>query len=209
MKILIAVPCMDQVPAQFCQSLAMLKKVGECAVSFQVGSLIYTSRDALAKRAISMDASYVLWLDSDMVFEPDLLIRMVDRAAENTIITGLYFRRSAPFTPVLFDKLEMTDKGCEWTEFKELPAEPFEVGGCGFGCVLSPVDAFMAVTLNFREMFNPMKGVGEDLAFCWRARQSGYKIICDPSIECGHVGHTVINREFFEAYRRSTNNDAG
>ena len=68
MKIFIAVPCMDQVPARFAQSLAMLKKVGECAVGFQIGSLIYTSRNDLASKAIEMDADFVLWLDSDMVF---------------------------------------------------------------------------------------------------------------------------------------------
>ena len=40
MKTLIAIPSMDQVPAQFAQCLATLNKVGECAVSFQIGSLI-------------------------------------------------------------------------------------------------------------------------------------------------------------------------
>ena len=49
MKTLIAVPCMDSVPSQFAQSLAMLQKVDECAIAFQIGSLIYTSRNELAK----------------------------------------------------------------------------------------------------------------------------------------------------------------
>lgn len=201
MKTLIAVPCMDQVPAQFAQSLAMLKKVDECAVAFQIGSLIYTSRDNLSKKAITMGADYVFWLDSDMVFSPDTLERMFKAMEKDTIVTGLYFRRAVPFTPVLFDKLEMTKDGCEWTDFKDIPDTPFEVGGCGFGCVLMPTEAAVAVSLNFKQMFNPMKGVGEDLAFCWRARQSGYKIICDPSIQLGHVGHTVINAEFYNAYK--------
>lgn len=203
MKTLIAVPCMDQVPAQFCQSLAMLKKVGECAIAFQVGSLIYTSRDNLSKKAVSMGADYIFWLDSDMVFEPDILIRMMDEIEPNTILTGLYFRRSTPFSPVLFDKLEMTDKGCEWTDFKEIPDKPFEVGGCGFGCVLMPTEAILSVVLQHTHMFNPMNGVGEDLAFCWRARQSGYKIICDPQIKLGHVGHTVIDENFYLTYKEN------
>lgn len=203
MKTLIAVPCMDQVPAQFCQSLAMLKKVGECAIAFQVGSLIYTSRDNLSKKAVSMGADYIFWLDSDMVFEPDILIRMMDEIEPNTILTGLYFRRSVPFSPVLFEKLEMTDKGCEWTDFKEIPDKPFEVGGCGFGCVLMPTDAILSVVLQHTHMFNPMNGVGEDLAFCWRARQSGYKIICDPQIKLGHVGHTVIDENFYLTYKEN------
>lgn len=201
MKTLIAVPCMDSVPTPFCQSLAMLKRVGECALAFQVGSLIYTSRDNLSKKAINMGADYVLWLDSDMVFEPDILEKLFKTMDKDTIVTGLYFRRVAPFAPVLFDKLEKTDEGVEWSEFETIPDTPFEVGGCGFGCVLMPTEAAVAVSLNFREMFNPMKGAGEDLSFCWRARHSGYKIICDPSITLGHVGHTVINAEFYNAYK--------
>ena len=150
-----------------------------------------------------MGADYIFWLDSDMVFEPDILIRMMDEIEPNTILTGLYFRRSAPFSPVLFDKLEMTDKGCEWTDFKEIPDKLFEVGGCGFGCVLMPTEAILSVVLQHTHMFNPMNGVGEDLAFCWRARQSGYKIVCDPQIKLGHVGHTVIDENFYLTYKEN------
>ena len=110
MKIFIAVPCMDQVPARFAQSLAMLKKVGECAVGFQIGSLIYTSRNDLASKAIEMDADFVLWLDSDMVFNPDLLEKMMDhfKDPEVDFVTGVYYRRVSPFTPVIFKKLDQT-----------------------------------------------------------------------------------------------------
>ena len=109
MRTLIAVPCMDQVPAPFAQSLAMLQKTGECMLSMQIGSLIYTSRNNLAQMAIQMDVDYVFWLDSDMVFEPDTLIRMMDTLQKNDydILTGLYFRRVPPYTPVLFDKLDI------------------------------------------------------------------------------------------------------
>ena len=59
MNILIAVPSMDTVPAVFAQALSMLHKVGNCAIAFQVGSLIYTSRNALATRAIEMGADEI------------------------------------------------------------------------------------------------------------------------------------------------------
>ena len=202
MKILIAVPCMDQVPAPFCQSLAMIKKVGEVSLAMQMGSLIYTSRNNLATRAIQMESDYVLWLDSDMVFEPELLIRLMDtlKKTESDIVTGLYFRRVPPHTPVLFDKLEMHGSICSWTEFHEIPAEPFEVGGCGFGCVLMNTGVFFDVQSKHGNMFAPIANTGEDLAFCWRARDCGYKIICDPSIICGHVGYQIVDDEFYEHY---------
>ncbi len=202
MNILIAVPCMDQVPAQFAQCLAMLKKVGNCAVSFNVGSLVYASRNELATRAIQMGADYVFWLDSDMVFDPDTLERCFADLDKGDIVTGLYFRRVAPYSPVIYDKLDIDEHGaCTWEETKTIPDDVFEVAGCGFGCVLLPTDIIMDVQSRFDAMFNPINGTGEDLSFCWRARQLGFKIVCDPKISLGHVGHLTITREHYEAFK--------
>ena len=202
MRTLIAVPCMDQVPAPFAQSLTMLQKTGECMLSMQIGSLIYTSRNNLAQMAIQMDVDYVFWLDSDMVFEPDTLIRMMDTLQKNDydILTGLYFRRVPPYTPVLFDKLDIHRNICSWTEFHEIPEEPFEIGGCGFGCVLMKADVFYDVQAKHGNMFAPLGNNGEDIAFCWRARDCGFKIYCDPSVICGHVGYSVVDDQFFKAF---------
>ena len=201
-KTLIAIPAMDSVPTQFCHSLVTISHVGECMVAFQISSLVYTARNNLAKEAIRIGADFVLWLDSDMVFKPDLLQRLMEHMKDPEIdmVSGLYFRRVSPFTPVLFDKLEITEDGkCENTEFNEIPDEPFEVGGCGFGGVLMRTSVLMDVALRFGDMFAPIIGVGEDLSFCWRARQCGHKIICDPTIELGHVGRTIIDRDFATA----------
>lgn len=203
MNTLIAVPCMDLVPAHFAQCLSMLEKVDACAVSFNVGSLVYSSRNDLAIRAIKMGANYVFWLDSDMVFEPDVLKRMFANKDKGDIITGVYYRRVPPFSPVLFEKLSFDEKGaCSWKELEDVPEEVFEVEGCGFGCVLMPTDIFIDVQSRFGTMFNPIGGTGEDLSFCWRARQLGFKIVCDPAIPLGHVGHHTINRDYYEAYRK-------
>ena len=207
MKILIAVPSMDQVPVQFTQSLSMLHRVGECSVAFQVGSLVYTSRNHLGGLAIEQDYDYVLWLDSDMVFKPDTLERMMETMKNEDIdfLTGLYFRRVYPFKPVLFSKLEQTEAGWEWDEPKEIPDGLFELAGCGFGCVLMKTDVLFDVQGKFGDMFGPIKNMGEDLSFCWRATQCGYKIICDPGIDLGHVGHMVVDRKFYETIMAARN----
>lgn len=204
-KILIAIPCMDQVPTPFAQSLAMIQKTEDnVACAFQMGSLIYTSRNNLALQAMKTEFDYMLWLDSDMVFQQDLLIRMKQTMDEKGLdfLTGLYFRRVPPFTPVLFDQLDIAEDGsCTWTDWKDVPEGLFKIGGCGFGCVLIKTDVLFDVQAKFGEMFNPIANMGEDLSFCWRARQCGYDIWCDPSLVCGHVGYTVINDKFYESYR--------
>lgn len=202
MKVLIAVPCMDQVPAQFAQCLATLGKVDKTIVAFQIGSLVYTSRNDLVQIAIKQGCDYIFWLDSDMMFPPDALVRMFKSLEHGDIVSGLYFRRVAPFTPVIYDKLDIDDTGCHYTEPKDIPDGIFEVAGCGFGCVLMPTDIMLDVIEKYGSPFTPINGIGEDLSFCWRARQLGFKIVCDPDIPLGHVGHHVITRELYEAVKQ-------
>lgn len=206
MKTLIAVPSMDQVPARFAQALAMLQKEGDCAVTFQIGSLVYMSRDNLAQQAIQMGADRILWLDSDMVFSPDVLSTLSRTMKETKadMVTGVYFRRVEPFTPVLYEKLELKDGQVSCKDWGELPKEDvFEVAGCGFGCVLMNTDVAMSILAKFHEMFTPLGNMGEDLAFCWRARQLGYKIVCNQTLPLGHVGYNVVTRGFYNVYQKN------
>lgn len=203
-KLFIAVPCMDQIPARFAQSLAMLRRDGEAQVGFQIGSLVYSSRNDLAKTAIRIEADEVLWLDSDMVFDPDLLIRMRKIMYENDLdfLTGIYFRRNPPYSTVLFDRLERVDEKCSYSTFESIPDGLFEVGGCGFGGVLMKTDVLMDVAGKFGRLFDPLPSMGEDISFCWRARQCGYKIFAESSLLMGHVGYNVVTKDYFEAFRR-------
>lgn len=202
MKTLIAVPCMDQVAAPFAHSLACLQRIGDVMVSFQMGSLIYDARNNFAKMAINKDVDYVLWLDSDMIFPDDLLEKMIRHMEDGKdIVTGLYFRRRAPFTPVLFSELEVTDEGGHWkgADDYQVNGEPFEIAGCGFGCCMVRKTVLVDLALNYQTWFTPFKNFGEDLAFCIRARDLGYKVWCDPKIKCGHVGQLVVNEEVWLA----------
>lgn len=204
-KILIAVPCMDMVSARFAQSLATLKKVDHCVVSFLMGSLIYDSRNKLAGYALQMEADYILWLDSDMVFRPDTLEKMIqtfDEHPEIDILSGLYFKRAHPFTPVLYKKLdELEDGTVDYEDYIDIPDELFEVAGCGFGCVLMRTDClFMMLDEDgLGRWFTPLLGAGEDCAFCIRARRAGYRIFADPSVDCGHMAYAPVTKEFYKA----------
>ena len=175
-KILIAIPCMDMVSARFAQSLATLRKTEHCVVSFLMGSLIYDSRNRLAGYAVETEADYILWLDSDMVFSPDTLERMLktlDEHPEIDILSGLYFRRVYPFSPVLFSELDEGEDGN--IVFKDYNDYPEEI--------------------------TPLGGAGEDCAFCIRARRAGYTIYCDPSIDCGHMAYAPVTKDFYKAQK--------
>lgn len=215
-KILIAIPCMDQVPAQFARSLAEVTSYGikdtEISLRFNLGSLIYTSRNQLAGQALQDEADLIMWFDSDMVFNGDTIIRMLKTIDEGAdFVTGVYYRRVAPFTPTIFKDLDIDENGnAKWEEFDELPeTELFPVAGCGFGCVLMKTDMIREVFKKFGRLFSPIGEVGEDLSFCWRARECGYTLLCDPTIPLGHVAHTMVTKEFFTKFNKTKEGNGG
>jgi len=203
MKTLIAVPCMDMVSAPFAQSLATLHKDGDCWVSFNVGSLIYDSRNTLVKQAIALGADYIMWFDCDMKIPPDAMDKMLKHMEDGKdIVTGLYFRRQPHYNPVLFKTLEEVDGKCKHSNYDDYPKDSvFEVEGCGFGCVMTRVSIFDDIALQEGNWFEPLCNAGEDIAFCLRAKRCGYKIWCDSSIKLGHCGHIVVTEELYNATR--------
>lgn len=208
MKILICVPCMDQVSAHFCQSLAMLRKdQEETSIMFEISSLIYNARNNMANAAIKAEADATLWIDSDMVFDPlllhDLLRTKKETGAE--IVTAICYRRRPPYTPTLFKTLEIhEDQTADFTQYEldEIPKKPFEIAGCGLAATLVDTSVFLDVLAKYGNCFAPIGNNGEDTAFCWRARQCGNRIFADPSIRMGHVGQMIVTKEVCMAYNK-------
>lgn len=202
-KILICIPAMDQVATGFAQSLAMLQKGGhEVGIMFQCGSLVYDARNKLAKEALKMGADYTMWFDSDMIFEPDTMLKLL--ADDKDIVSGIYFRRSPPYTLVAFGECDVENR--KWTD-AEIPTELAKVGGVGFGCVLIKSDVLFEVATKFKTWFEPFNSFGEDLAFCWRASQCGYDVWLDPKVSCGHIGHIVVNEAMSRAIQEGRQNE--
>ena len=200
-KILIAIPSMDYVASGFAGSLATLGKVGDCKISFICSSLVYDARNKLAAQAIELDTDYILWLDSDMTFKPDTLVRLLKDAEEHDldIVSGLYFRRAHPYTPVAFEKFDIDDEGAKFEHYNGELSGLHKVEGVGFGCLLMDTQVVFDVFGKYGDCFSPIAKVGEDLSVLWKARQLGYETWLDCDIKCGHVGHVVVTQGFYEA----------
>ena len=204
MRTMIAVPCMDQVQTAFFRSCVGLRLDGEILWTTCQSSLIYDARNKLAELALGGGFDRVLWLDSDMVFDPFLFRRLSEHLDQGReMITGLYFGRKAPVHPVIYKdlRLELSEEG-----YMEAKADPFddyerdslfEVAGCGFGAVMMTTQLLQEVRDRFRLPFFPVGGFGEDFAFCLRVRELGHTIWCDSSIKLGHVGSTIIDEELY------------
>ena len=201
----ICVPAMDMMPTPFVASFLCMKRVGASRASFICNSLVYDARNKLAEDAIKTGADYVLWLDSDMQFAPDLMERLAGHM-DNGIdyVSGLYFKRRFPVIPLIYDKVEIVDddgktKGVTQT-YADYPRDSlFEIAGSGFGAVMTSTKLLKEVTDAYGAPFDPIPSVlGEDLAFCWRAKQLGYKLFCDSSIKVHHIGQFAYGEEHYQ-----------
>lgn len=202
MKLLIGIPSHDYMHAEFVKCLsALLIRLTQEGVNFDVdinsGTLVHAARDKIACAAINRGYTHVLWLDADMIFQPTILDDLQDNGAD--VVTGIAHSRRPPYASCLFSRIDDLDH-LERYEGDNYPAEPFEVAGCGFACVLIKTEVLKAVQLHYKTCFLPEMQWGEDLTFCRRARAMGYRITADPCVRLGHIGHDVIWPEDHQRY---------
>lgn len=205
MKLLIGIPTLDYVHVEFMNSLTrLLMKLKDDGIQFDLdiesGTLVYCARDAIANRAINEKYTHVLWLDSDMVFDDNILGNLL--SCGEKFVSGIYHARRKGYASTIFKSIE-TDKV---ERFEEYPKEPFTIAGCGFGCVLTSVEILSLVSLHFGTCFTPFQNLGEDIAFCKRATNLGYKLWCEPKVVCGHIGHVAIYPEDHERWKETISN---
>lgn len=203
MRLLIGVPSTDFMHTEFVQSLTgLLKRLQSDGVDYELhiesGTLVYMARDKIACRAINEKFTHVLWLDSDMVFTPELLEDL--QFSGKDFVTGIAVSRRKPFSSCLFKSLDLNHIE-RYGDWEELPKNTFEVAGCGFACVLIAVDILKAVQEQFKTCFTPETLYGEDTAFCKRAASLGYHIWAEPAVRVGHIGHLTIYPDECARYR--------
>lgn len=206
MKTLIAIPCMDQVQTLFFKDMLSLIRPEGTEVAISTSSLVYDSRNQLAKIAIDRGFDRVLWLDSDMTFEPDTLLKFAADLDEGLeYVSGLAFTRRPPIKACVYSECMMrinADGQREPTlkSFEELPEKPmFQVAASGLAAVMMTTSLIERVYNQFGLPFSPVPGFGEDLTFCMRASEVGAQLWCDSRIRLGHIGQTIFNYDTWAA----------
>ena len=196
-RVLIAVPALDVMPVLTAYSMLTMKKDCPSRFSFIVRASCHDARNMLAREAIDSDADRVLWIDSDMVFGDDLMIRLGEDIDQGwDMVGGIYFRREIPTSPLVYRVIDgETGKAEVW---KDYPRDQlFQCAGFGFGAVMMTTELLKRVG---DYAFTPMNHLSEDLSFCARAWEAGARIACDSRVKVGHVGQIVIGEQL---YRRA------
>lgn len=174
---------------QFIQSLLDLKsKMGSdvMIIHVQVGN-IAEARNKVLEVARQQHLDWVLMLDSDIVYEKNSVIKLIDtmERQEASIGAGLYFSTFPPFNCTASTTLG--DKYSPVTEFEAVRY----IDACGMGFTLITKELFDLP-------FEWENSHGEDYIFCEKARERGCKIILDPNISCGHLRMIPVDRNLIE-----------
>ena len=206
MKIFIAIPCMESVNTSFLQSLLGLNMgdLGYPKYGISKSSLIYDARNMLAETALKSGADRIMWFDSDMTFEPEIIQKLsADLDEGRDFVSGLYFKRKNPIGPVVYKETGYLQDGDKVTPYahcyEDYPdSQLFECAGVGFGAVMMNAQLIRDVYDAFGAPFAPQPGFGEDLSFCRRCTELGVKIWCDSRVKLGHVASTIITEESYK-----------
>lgn len=192
MRILLGMPTTGKIPTKTVISLLETVEKGKVDPMIVTGSLVYDARDTIARFAVDKDYDYILFADSDMVFSADDLKKLLSHDAD--ICSGLYVTRDGRNENVIYKDI-ITRRQFPYRQPKLIPDKETSgyaaVRACGFGFVLIKVSVVKCMLKHYKSLFEPFKGVGEDIAFCIRARRCGFKTYVDRDVKLGHVGEVI------------------
>lgn len=192
MKVKIGVPARDTVMTGFAHSLAMLVGVSaanglEVNLTTSAGTLICDQRNNLAKATVEEGCDYLLFLDSDMRFPSDTLLRLL--AHEQAIVTANYSTRRSPPEPVAFKRISTCEK--LYTDPESEGLEACAANGLGVALIHRSVFEAMERPWFFIPYIPESDGHwGEDVWFCNQARKAGFETFVDHDLsrEVKHIG---------------------
>lgn len=179
-------------------------------------SILYNAARNRNEVSTIMHGEWILYLDDDHVWEPNLLLNLLDRNLD--IVGPPYCRRYPPFDSVAFNCYHPDSLSCgkvegdhiwnltTWEQLSKSSDPLFEVAACGFGALLVRKKVLDAMKEAFGEplfrvgAYDPTwvepslvkDELGEDLSFCWAARKAGFKIYWDLDQFLGHITETKL-----------------
>lgn len=213
-QVSIAIPIAQVVEPKVTQSMMALVNysakhgVDIVHIGITERQLIDDSRNLLAETFLKSSTEWIFWMDSDMTFDPDTLVKLFDVAEEKKakMVTGIYYQRKGMNYPCIWSRGEELEDGTK-TGMRSPKSEtnkylgtfivphpdkkePFKVHAAGFGCALIHRSVFEVMD---RPWFQFIKGTcSEDFYFFVNAKELGFDLWAVPTINLGHVGDAPI-----------------
>ena len=209
-KVLIATPCYDgKLSVWYVNSLmnsiyiAGKSGIVLAPVWMSYDALVQRSRNDLVELFMQGNFSDMIWIDSDVEWNPEWIIKLL--ISDKDVVGGTYRKKT--------DEIEdYTVK----TESLEIEDGLIEVEGLGFGFIKTSRKAIEALYhdsepyesggKNARNVFEVIikdgTMVGEDILVCQKLKELGFSIYLDPSMTCNHDGNKLYAGNFMQFMER-------
>lgn len=190
-RLAICIPTREQMHSRCTFSLYNLAKtLSELNINHHLflspGTLIANQRHELVKSAMDWSATHVMFIDSDIVFDPQHVIDLLDY--NEHIVGAAYSKRIDPIVPTAWHSID------DWNSYVKLHEQEkshIQVDAMALGFCLISIDVFDYVDLPWFILgFNNGQYTGEDIEFFRKCKELEIPVWLDikTSLELGHLG---------------------
>jgi hypothetical protein len=158
----------------------------EYEMIFKEGGALHSNREQMAQMAVDSGCTHLFFIDSDMSFESDALMQLLER--DKDIIGTHYNHRKLPLQTTVLEFKENRDK-------RETLDALHKVEGLATGFLLIKTEVFKKMPHPWFFWKVNEKGeptMGEDFWFCEKARESGFDIWVDLTVSIKHIGNQLF-----------------
>lgn len=143
------------------------------------GASVAENRNNIVKQGLKTDATHFFFLDDDLIFAPDVLDKLLARDLD--AVVGLSLYRCPPFEPLLY-------KNDRIRQLKKNDSGLIEVDASTSGGLLIKREVFEKMESPYWTLGQIKKDKwGDDIDFCRKLKEAGYKLFCDLDVRFGHI----------------------
>lgn len=212
LRVGIAVPTHEHVPAQFASSIqgatALFagqvehsEQIETFVIRYCIGTYIHKARQTLAEELLTAGCDVIVWFDSDMRFPVDTIHRLLSHGKD--IVGANYVTRT--HTPHF---VSISEDGMSRVPTTHESEGLEKVGSIGMGVCLTHASVFEKLPHpeeNWWFWFDRdqhLQHIGEDVFFCRAAREAGFDVWVDHDLskQVRHIGSIEYAPEHANAF---------
>jgi len=213
-KLMIGLPAYDhKVGLKMAVSLMRFGQMAvEHGINLQISSIcgcsvVSRARNIIANEFLKSDCDNLMFIDSDMTFQPEDLLRLFAFGQEKAIVAGAYEARKEGKIYILtldgdsgsiyMDKMGLVRAKRVATGFMMIKREVFTTLAEKHPEWYHRDTSSEEMLYSFFDFdVRPEGMIGEDFLFCERTLEAGFSIWLDPSIKLGHMGVHEFQSDF-------------
>lgn len=192
---------------------------GWLATKYGTGGIVQARNDTVQQFMVGTDSEWLLWIDTDMGFQPDSVDKLLDAADPELrpVVGGLCFmqRETGPDgfggmqiqpMPTLFEWITAPDGAHGFGVMRDYPRdEVVEVGATGSAFILIHRSAFEAVEAKYgKSWYSPVWNdsakmwISEDLSLCTRLAAIEIPVHVHTGVRTTHLKHHWLDERIYD-----------